>query len=229
MTDFLKQILNYIGTFNLQAVCLLFLLCSLGEILLASVPYLLETVWLMAGYNLAAGIISPFQLLLLWLVAVAGRETGVLLLFSVSRFGSLPLTRLYQKYLEKRFKKFSGNETWLSRVSNKLDSYLSPFTIAMGRLIGLATPLTVLMGVKKKYKMLFLGVLISSFIFDGIFLIVGLVVGKNTQVKQTEMVLFSLIGLTLFYLIVFSIRQISKYTKARALARNNQIKAPRKE
>ena len=229
MTNFLKQILNLIGTFNLQAVCLLFLLCSLGEILLASVPYLLETVWLMAGYNLGAGIISPFQMLLLWLVAVAGRETGVLLLFSVSRFSSLPITRLYQKYLEKRFKKFSSNEAWLTKLSRRLDSYLSPFTIALGRLLGLGTPLTVLMGVKKKYKMLFLGVIISSFIFDGIFLIVGLVVGKNTQVKQTEMILFSLIGLTAFYLVVFSVRQISKYLKACSLARKNKAKEPYEE
>ena len=224
MTDFLKHILNYIGTFNLQAVCLLFLLCLCGEILLASVPYLLETVWLMAGYNLTAGILSPFQLILLWLVAVSGRETGVLLLFSVSRFGSLPLTRLYQKYLEKRFKKFSGQDTWLSRLSSKMDSYLSPFTIALGRLIGLGTPLTILMGVKKKYKILFVGVLLSSLIFDGIFLIVGIVVGKNTHVKQTDMILYSLIGLTVFYLIVFSIRQISKYIKARTLALKNHVK-----
>jgi membrane-associated protein len=224
MSNFLKQILNYIGTFNLQAVFILFLLCACGEILLASVPYLLETVWLMAGYNLANGVLSPFHLCLLWLVAVAGRETGALLLFSVSRLGSLPLSRLYQKYFEKRFKKFSSNDTWLSRMSNKLDSYLSPFTIALGRLIGLATPLTVLMGVKKKYKMLFLGVIISSFIFDGIFLGVGLLVGKSTKVNQTEMILLSLIGLTVFYLLVFSIRQLYKFMKTRTLARNNQSK-----
>ena len=105
-----------------------------------------------------------------------------------------------------------------------MDSYLSPFTIALGRLIGLGTPLTILMGVKKKYKILFVGVLLSSLIFDGIFLIVGIVVGKNTHVKQTDMILYSLIGLTVFYLIVFSIRQISKYIKARTLALKNHVK-----
>jgi hypothetical protein len=109
-------------------------------------------------------------------------------------------------------------------MSNKLDSYLSPFTIALGRLIGLATPLTVLMGIKKKYKMLFLGVIISSFIFDGIFLGVGLLVGKSTKVNQTEMILLSLLGLTVFYLLVFAIRQLFKFMKTRALARNNQSK-----
>ena len=224
MTDFLKQILNFIGTFNPQLVCLLFLLCSLGELLLASVPYLLETVWLMAGYNLAAGILSPFHLFLMWLVAVVGRQSGALLLFSVSRLGSLPLTRLYEKYVGKRLKKFSGNDNWLSRVLQKLESYISPFTIALGRLLGLGTPLTVLLGVKKQYRMLVLGVLLSSLIFDGIFLIIGAVVGANTRVKPAEMVIFSLIGLTVFYLMVFSIRQALKFIKARSLARYNQPK-----
>ena len=212
MTDFLKQILNFMGTFNLELVCLLFLLCSFGELMLASVPYLLETVWLMAGYNVAAGLLSPFHLLLLWL------------LFSVSRFGSLPLTKLYNKYLERRFKRFSGNNTWLARISTKFDSYISPFTIALGRLIGLGTPLTVLLGVKKHYKELFVGVLLSSMVFDGIFLIVGLTVGTHTMVKPAEMILFSFIGLTVFYLIVFAIRQVSRYTKARLTAKNNQTK-----
>ena len=224
MTDFLKQILNFMGTFNLQLVCLLFILCLCGEILLAAVPYLLETVWLMAGYNLAAGILSPFHLALLWLVALMGRESGVSLLFSATRLSSLPLTRLYQKYVQTRIKKFSANDNWFSRILQKLESYISPFTIALGRLLGLGTPLTVFLGVKNKYRVLFLGVVISSIIFDGIFMIVGIVVGAKTMVKPDEMVLFSLIGLTIFYLIVFSIRQISKYAKARMLARNSQTK-----
>jgi membrane-associated protein len=224
MADFFRQILNFVGTFNLELVCLLFLLCACGEILLASVPYLLETVWVMAGYNLAGGVLSPFHLALLWLVALAGRESGALLLFSASRLGSLPLTRIYEKYIERHLKKFSGNETWLSRILQKLESYLSPFTIALGRLLGLGTPLTVLLGVKKQYRVLFLGIILSSFVFDGIFLVVGAVVGANTMLKPSEMILFSLIGLTAFYLVVFSIRQVSKFAKARLLARNNQIK-----
>lgn len=178
----------------------------------------------MAGYNLASGTLSPFHLLLLWLVALMGRESGVLLLFSISRLGSLPLTRLYEKYVEKRLKKFSGNDSWLSRMLPKLESYISPFTIALGRLLGLGTPLTVLLGVKKRYRVLFLGVLLSSLIFDGIFLIMGVVVGVKTMLKPSQMILFSLIGLTVFYLVVFGIRQISKFTKNRLLAKNSQTK-----
>jgi hypothetical protein len=232
MGDFFKQILDllrqipvFIGTFDLQLVVLLCVLCFLGELFLASIPYLLETVWLVAGFNVAAGTLQPIQLLILWLAAVAGREAGVLLLFSVSRLGSLPLTRLYKKYLEKRFKKFSGKETWMTRISKKLDTRLSPFTIAMGRLIGLGTPLTVLLGVKKHYKELFVGVLLSSLIFDGMFVIVGMLVGTNTQLQPWQKVLFSFAGLTVFYLLVFCVRQVTKLIKARMLARANPVKS----
>ncbi|MGP8079157.1 MAG: hypothetical protein ACLPVI_01435 [Dehalococcoidales bacterium] len=178
----------------MRVVLLLFLLCLCGEILLASVPYLLETVWLLAGYNLSVGILSPFHLFLLWLIALAGRETGVLLLFSASRFGSLSLTKLYQKYVGARVKKFSGNDNWFSKTLQKLESYISPFTIALGRLLGLGTPLTVLLGVKKQYRVLFLGVIISSIIFDGIFLTVGIVVGANTKVNRRRWCYFRLPG-----------------------------------
>jgi len=224
MADFFRQILNLMGTFNLQLVFLLFLLCSFGELWLISIPYLLETVWLVAGYNLSSGALTPFHLLLLWLVAQFGRQTGVLLLFSFSRLGSLPLTRLYQKYVETRFKKLSGNENWLSKILKKLESHMSPFPIALGRLIGLGTPLTVFLGVKKQYKMLFLGVLLSSLVFDGIFIIFGLVVGANTMLKPTEMLLFSLIGLTGLYVVIFVIRQTSRFIKSRWIARNDQSK-----
>jgi membrane-associated protein len=236
MADFFKQILDllkqipvFLGTFDLELVLLLFALCFLGELLLASVPYLLETVWLVAGFNLASGNLSVLQFLILWLAAVAGREAGVLLLFSVSRLGSLPLTRLYQKYLEKRFKKFSGKDNWMAKISKKLDTRLSPFTIAMGRLIGLGTPLTVLLGVKKHYKELFFGVLMSSLVFDGMFVIVGMVVGKNTMLKPWEKVVFSLIGLTVFYSVVFGIQQVTKYFKNRAALKNAPAKTSPEE
>jgi len=224
LLNVLKQIPDFLGTFNLELIFLLFALCSLGEIFLASIPYLLETVWLVAGFNLAAGNLTAVQLLILWLAAVSGRETGVFLLYSVSRLGSLPLTRLYQKYLEKRFKKFSGKDTRMSRISRKLDSRLSPFTIVFGRLIGLGTPLTVLLGVRKHYKELFIGVLLSSLVFDGMFVILGIIVGKNTMLKPWEKVIYSLIGLTVFYLAVFGVRQISRLIKTHSFWRINPHK-----
>jgi hypothetical protein len=117
----------------------------------------------------------------------------------------------------------SGNENWLSKILKRSESYISPFSIALGRLLGLGTPLTVTLGIKRQYKVLFLGVLLSSLVFDGIFIILGLVVGANALVKPTEMILFSLIGLTGLYVVVFAIRQASRFIKSRWIAQNNRM------
>ena len=215
MEDFLKQVLNFVATFSPQLVLLLFLICALGELWIISVPYLLETVWLLAGYNVSIGILSPFHAVLLWLVAQAGRQTGVLVLSSLSRLGSIPLTRLYQKYVAQRFKNSAGEENRLSKILNKIDSYLSPFSVALGRLLGLGTLLTVTLGIKRKFKALFLGVLLSSVVFDGIFILLGVIVGANMVVKPIDMFLFSIIGLTILYLIIFAIRRVSRFVKSR--------------
>lgn len=214
MANFLQQILNFAGTFNLQLVGLLFLICAAGEMWLISVPYLLETVWLLAGYNIAVGTLSPLQVVLLWLVAQLGRQTGALVVFSLGRLGSLPLSRLYGKYVEARLKKLSGRENRVSRILRHLDSHMSPFLVALGRLLGLGTLLSVTLGVKRRYKVLLLGVLLSSLVFDGIFIISGLVVGAKTSVKPIEMLLFSLIGLTGLYIIVFIARHLVRLIKA---------------
>jgi len=98
MADFFKHILNFMGPLT-AAGGPAFLLCLCGEILLASVPYLLETVWLMAGYSVAAGTLSPFHLFLLWLIACGQRSWGIIA-FQRYQTCSLPLTKLYQKYVE---------------------------------------------------------------------------------------------------------------------------------
>lgn len=91
---------------------------------------------------------------------------------------------------------------------------MSPFLVALGRLLGLGTLLSVTLGVKRRYKVLLLGVLLSSLVFDGIFIISGLVVGAKTSVKPIEMLLFSLIGLTGLYIIVFIARHLVRLIKA---------------
>ena len=222
MDNLLKTILNFAGTFNVQLICLLFLLCSFGEVWFISIPYLLETVWLIAGYNAASGTLSPFHLLILWGAAQLGRQTGVLLLFTLSRAGSMPLTKMYQRYVKSRFKNLSENESWLSRTLRKLESHISPFSVAMGRLIGLGTPLTIFLGIKKQYKSLFLGVLLSSLVFDGIFVILGFVVGAKAIIKPIEMIPISLIALTTIYVCIIAIRQTIKFIKRRLQVQNDK-------
>jgi membrane-associated protein len=204
-----QEVLNIVGTFNLKLAISLFLLCAIGEFGLFSIPYLLETIWLISGYNLGSGILAPFHMILLWLVAQAGRQTGATLLYVLGQYGSMPFKKLYHRYFEPSLtNKYSSSNVMPFRFFSKLD-YLSPFSIALGRLIGLRIPLTITLGAKKQFRTLLLGVLLSSLIWDGVYIILGLA-GGRTALKPTQMVLYSLIGLTILYVVTFSVRQLKR-------------------
>lgn len=223
MTDFLGNLFNFAGTFSPQLLVLIFLTCIAGEIWTIGFPYVLETIWLLAGYSIASGILSPLQLFIMWVVAMAGRYAGVVIVFYLSRLGSVPLTRLYQKYVSKNIDK-PGQESKLSRMMNKIKSHISPFSVAFGRLFGLLTLTTIALGIKKQYRTLILGVLLASIVFDALFIITGVVVGGNTKLEPVQMLLLSLGGLTAIYIVVFIIRHTVKFIKSRWNIRHNQPK-----
>lgn len=204
----LQQALIFTGTFNSTLVVFLFLICSIGE-LGVSVPYVLETIWLLSGYHLGTSVLSPFDLALLWLVAQVGRQTGAIMLCHLSRFGSIPLMKLYRKYFQASLsQKLSGNKFVPFKKLQKID-HLSPFSVALGRLLWLRIPLTLALGVKKQLKALSLGVLLSSLVWDGVYISLG-IVGGNAVLKPIQMILYSLIGLTVLYVLTFVIRRLSK-------------------
>ncbi len=207
LEDILQQVLNVAGTFNLELVILLFLICSIGEFGI-SIPYLLETIWLLSGYHLVIGKMSPFDLVLLWLVAQAGRQSGATALFYFSRLGSMPLKRLYQKYLGAILsEKLAGSNALPLKLLRRV-SELTPFTVAVGRFFGLRLPLTLTLAVQRRLKTLLPGVLLQSLVWDGIYIALG-VVGGHAALKPIEMLLYSLVGLTVLYVLTFVIRHLS--------------------
>lgn len=209
LEDFFQQVLIFAGTFNVKLIISLFLICAIGEFG-ASIPYLLETVWLLSGYHLGTGVLPPLHLGLLWLVAQAARQTGVAALYHLSRFGSMPLMKVYQKYFAASLSgKLSANDSAPFRLVRRIN-YLSPFSIASGRLFGLRIPLTLTLAVKGRRKTLSLGVLLSSLVWDGIYISLG-VVGGVVLVKPAQMILYSLIGLTLLYALTFTLKRLSRF------------------
>lgn len=213
LQDFLQQILTFTGTFNFHLVLFLFIICAIGEFSI-SVPYLLETVWLLSGYNLGTGTLSPYQIVLLWLAAQAGRQVGAIALYHVSRLGSTPIMKFYQKHFEAKLsEKLSENNSLPLKLIRKID-FSSPFSIALGRLFWLRIPITVTLGIKGKRGILSAGVLISSLAWDSVYISIG-VAGGNAILKPTQMILYSLIGLTILYGITFAIRHFSKRRASR--------------
>jgi membrane protein YqaA with SNARE-associated domain len=96
---FFQQAFTLAGTFNLTLVIFLFIICFIGEFGIC-IPYLLETIWLMSGYNFGTGVIPLTDLLLLWLVAQVGRQAGGITLSYLGRFGSMPLIKFYNRHFE---------------------------------------------------------------------------------------------------------------------------------
>ena len=198
----LAQFLQLTASLDPRTAAFLFVICAIGEFGL-SIPYVLESVWLLMGYQLGTGVLSPVHLLGLWLAAQCGRQVGSLALYHVARLGTTPLSRLYSKQRRSRFwPKVSINH----RVLNRLN-FTSPFSVAYGRLFGLRIPLTITLAVRKSLVTLLAGVLLSSVVWDAAYIILGATVGRTAVVKPVQMLLASVAGLTLLYLVIFIVRR----------------------
>jgi membrane protein DedA with SNARE-associated domain len=206
MSVLLSQALEITSTFNFKIAIILFLLCSIGEIGFA-LPYVLETIWLLAGYQLGTHTLFPVDLLKIWLVAQAGRQTGSLVLYYSGRLGMRPLTRLYKRYIEPNLPKRQIIPAGLIKhLTNP-----SPLSIAMGRLIGLRFPMALTVSARKRLANLALGVLISSIVWDGVYLIIGSILGPKVVPEKQNILLYSIAGLTLLYLTIIGTRLLIKY------------------
>lgn len=203
----LQQIYSFSGTLGPKLALALFLICLVGEFG-ATVPYLLETVWLIAGYQVGIGALSGFEVALLLLTVQLGRQSGATALYYVARLGSTPLSRLYQKYGQNNLDgKVAAYQNGPWRLLKKFD-LLSPFSVAMGRLLWLRLPLTLALGLKKKIGALTIGVLLSGLAWDGVYILVGAIAGTTVALKPAHMIAYSLAGLTAMYLLVFAAKLV---------------------
>lgn len=204
---FLHQVLQFTGTFDTRLVIIVFFACAIGELGFA-IPYLMETIWLSSGYNVGVGALSPLFLLLLWLSAQSGRQIGAIALSRVTQLGSTPLMKFYRKYFKADLVDRQPESVLPSKISSK-KGYLSPFSVALARLMWLRIPLTVMLGIARRWQALSLGILLSSIIWDGAYISLGML-GGSAVLKPAQMVAYSLIGLTAMYALTFIMRRLSK-------------------
>jgi membrane-associated protein len=203
-TNFLSQISD--------VTLVVLVICLLGEVIGIGVPYLIETVWLVAGYNATTGINSVASLFLLLVVAQAGRMAGAMVLYFLSMGGSAAWKKM-KGYL--RVKNDVANSPVFKWFSGKNWTVVTPFSVALGRLLWMRLPLTIYLGTKRDWKTLLLGILISSALFDCVPIIIGAVIGKTVLIDSNELLLYSLGGLTVFYLACFGVRKLIQYVRRR--------------
>ena len=209
LEGFLQSIVDFTATLDPRMALLFFVICCLGEIGI-SILFLLEFLWVNVGINLGTGKMPPWQLVGLWVSAQVGRQLGAIILYRIARFGMPALTRFYHKIrLDRFFNKLISKSGAISRIN-----ITSPFSVAFGRLIGMRLPMVLVLAAKKRPGMLALGVVLSSIIFDGLYISVGAIFGITIedirQFNPIYTVLITLGLLAVIYLITFSIRFLIK-------------------
>jgi membrane protein DedA with SNARE-associated domain len=212
LENFLSQALQITSTFNPHIAVILFLLCFFGEAWFG-IPYVLETIWLLSGYQLAIRPSFISDLLLIWLVSQAGRQTGSIVLYYSGVLGLAPLRKFYKRFIESRLPKKQVVPSFVIKLLNKP----SPYSVAVGRLFGLRIPMALTMSAKRKLPQLALGVLMASIVWDGAYILIGMLAGPKVENKQM-MLLYSLAGLTGLYLITLA----SRFIRNKRQGKNNE-------
>ncbi len=204
LNEILTQLLTLTSDFNPNVAVLLFLLTFIGEIV-PFVPYVIETLWLVAGFQYSRGILPFSDLIYLFLAAQIGRQIGAMVLYSMSGRDHFKLIAKYKRGL-------SALENIQKHMTFKFVHNLhfkSPFSIAFGRLIGLHIPLTMLSAIRKKLRILLLGILVSSIASDVTFMVIGFVAHKNA-LSPVYAIFYSLVGLTAIYVAAIMGRRFLK-------------------
>jgi membrane-associated protein len=208
MEQFFHNLIEFTATPSAWTVFLLFLWCLIGEVGV-SIPYVLESFWIVVGYNIATANLAPWYVLVLWLAAQAGRQAGSLGLYRIARFGIPALDKFFHKiHLDRFFHKIQARTGTVNRIN-----LASPFSVAAGRMVGLRIPMMLVMAAKKKLGMLSLGVLLSSIVWDALYIAIGAIFGSTVKVEPQYMLLISLGVLTCIYLLTFAIKSIIQHVK----------------
>ncbi len=213
--------LNLVGAFTPKIAIFIFVVCFVGEGFIISLPLVFETVWLVAGYQLSAGVLRIPDLLLLMATAQLGRQAGGLLLYFLSRKG----TRFFARFISRRIPRKNSPAGAPLKILRTIDS-ITPIGVAIGRLLWLRIPLTVLLGARNKLKTLMLGIVISSLIYEGVYIGIGAIVGATAKPSKYVLLYFA-VGLSVFYAFIFFGRLLFTYIKRRRKARLVEIERQR--
>jgi membrane-associated protein len=204
--DFSSQILALTGSLNIWLVISILVLFPISEFGL-SIPYLMETMWILVGYHAHHSGVFAAEIPVLLLVAVCARMAGATALYSLIGLGRSWILKVYNRFFGFALSPdTSASNSLPARVLRRLNLF-SPFTVAFGRLIWLKIPITLTMSVRKNLRVLLMGAAISSLIWDSIYILIGVVVG-SAELKTWETVLYSIGALTVIYSLIFLARRL---------------------
>jgi hypothetical protein len=205
MDSFFHRLMDFTASPDAWTLVLLLLWCAMGEVF-TTIPYVLESFWLFVGFNVGAGTLAWWYLILLWLAAQAGRQAGSFTLYRIARLGVPVLDKFFHKiHLDKFFHKITSGTGAVKRMN-----LASPFTVAGGRMIGLRIPMMLVMAAKKRPGMLALGVVLSSIIFDSLYIAIGAIFGSAAKIEPQYLLLISFGVMAVIYLVTYLVKRLIK-------------------
>ena len=91
-------------------------------------------------------------------------------------------------------------------------TFCLPFQWPLARFLWLGIPLTLTLSIRGQLRVLALAVIISSLVWDITYIIAG-IIGGNAQVKPAFLILYSIGGLTVIYLVSLIVQRVSARLK----------------
>ena len=202
--QWLSQAPNLVGSLTPQIALAVFLLSLVGEAFVISLPLVFEFIFISAGYQMSIGVLPVIDMLIMALLSQLGRQIGALILFGLSHKSS----SFVGKLIARRFPRKNILESTPFKFLQHLDK-ISPFGVAIGRLLWLRIPLTLILGARRRLKTLILGIAISSTIYEGIYIGLGAIVGKTTKESATMgtgILIWLALSLGIVYVVALAIR-----------------------
>jgi membrane protein DedA with SNARE-associated domain len=195
---FLSQLEATFSTGNPSGLVILFFLAAVTDIGVP-VPFVLDTILILASYHSTAGGAGPLSFPVLLIVAMlfAGRQLGSGILYLLSRF-------LGKKFLN-----------WLKRhvpsIGDKLDafktrlSHWAVLAVTTGRLTpGLLQITSVASGtICLRYSHFVLGIAISSIVYDGILILLGFIAAHSPRSSDINFTIWVLIAMMIIVCVLW--------------------------
>lgn len=163
------DVLDISSAFNPAIIGSFFLITMLGEINL-QIPLLMESIWLLVGYQSWVNNMALLNTALILLAAQVGRQISMLALYHFFPVINRPVSKLLMK--PARFNQFYRKHLDHDHFDVR---YLSSLPATLGMLTPLNGPLKLLLVWRRRLKSLLIGTLLSGVVFDGVYLLAGAV------------------------------------------------------
>lgn len=205
LRDFFLPIMGMLDVsagFNARAAALIFLLIMVGEANIA-VPLLIESVWLLVGYQTGLDFTAIANTFVLFLIAQSGRQTGMLGVYWLFPAINKPLSRLYLKPLQanRYYRKFASNDYLYNA------RFLSIPSAALGMMTPLCGPIKIFLILKRRLKVLLVGTLLSGMAFDICYIVLGATF-RTTTLNLAYLPAFMLGGFIILLLLKLRARHV---------------------